>query len=284
MDNIGSDDEGEVIIDKAEIVAMPRNVDTQAIVYTMKKSVPESSTPANEVQQPTRDDEPESQAVQESTAETNLVSDTATIRSFRSGRSARSGRSVRPGEPSRASIVSAAKRRSTRTSMGSLRLPKKHASLGHNTQWDPKTPPPVPDLPKAYQPPSSFLFFDDDSNSPTTIDGIQVSSGAKYPLPPMTVDDLQLGPRGGRRHTSEDILMVSRSLTSLRPVALDDIDLLARTRQPQGTLFCQHPSIDILFIDHCIPQVSLTRRPRSIPAFHQCGSMSTPVRQKHQWH
>ncbi|KAL0953909.1 hypothetical protein HGRIS_005075 [Hohenbuehelia grisea] len=144
----------------------------------------------------------------------NLTSDTATIRSTRSTRSARSARSARstrsvrstktapPGE-SRVSQVSAARRRSIRTSLGSLRFPSLRGKLGNA-----KAPPPMPDLPKDFA-----AYFNANSSSGMSPGGAGTPRPLNLSLP---------GARGG------DSGLRSPQRTPLR-ASIDDIQIVPRT-------------------------------------------------------
>ncbi|KAF8638441.1 hypothetical protein AX17_002198 [Amanita inopinata Kibby_2008] len=72
-----------------------------------------------------------------------VVSDTASVRSKKSNKSTKSAKSIKSAKSSRLSIVSAARRRSYRTSEGSLRFHAHHKSAHAR----PQTPPSVPSVP-----------------------------------------------------------------------------------------------------------------------------------------
>ncbi|KAJ8481792.1 hypothetical protein ONZ45_g15184 [Pleurotus djamor] len=152
--------------------------------------------------------------------------DTATIHSLRSVRSARSMRSVRSTrstrDSTRVSQVFAARRRSIRASLSSLRLPKlrgKSQGRGH-----PEPQPPVPDLPPHIRP--------------------SISSSTKSPfahLPePLTLRK-DMWPRireAPIRGSVDDINLVPRSPKHQppKPAAMDDIEILPGRAKPDASL------------------------------------------------
>ncbi|KAJ8518095.1 hypothetical protein ONZ45_g4805 [Pleurotus djamor] len=152
--------------------------------------------------------------------------DTATIHSLRSVRSARSMRSVRSTrstrDSTRVSQVFAARRRSIRASLSSLRLPKlrgKSQGRGH-----PEPQPPVPDLPPHIRP--------------------SISSSTKSPfahLPePLTLRK-DMWPRireAPIRGSVDDINLVPRSPKHQppKPAAMDDIEILPGRAKPDAAL------------------------------------------------
>ncbi|KAF8914466.1 hypothetical protein CPB85DRAFT_533683 [Mucidula mucida] len=123
--------------------------------------------------------------------------------------SVHSNKSTRGADQSRVGMVTAARRRSLRTSMGSLRLPRKlstRAAASHNSPQD--VHPPVPEIPKEYSPQSahppgslnrhSFLHMESRSPTPqprpTTLDDIEIVTREPRYQPTGTADDMCIMP------------------------------------------------------------------------------------------
>ncbi|KAJ7581485.1 hypothetical protein C8J56DRAFT_266006 [Mycena floridula] len=178
--------------------------------------------------------------------------DTRSIKSKRSMRSMKSTRSNRSLDGSRASIISAARRRSERTSAGSLRLPRGFRA---------GTFPPLPDLPQAFydsRPPSSFnkrlvnkasvLSVESPLTSTfagrkhTSIDSLQlimqhISEDGTFLSRPQTVmDDIHIMPRRDFDDEIEEVLRTPRR-------SVDDVSLMANTARIGGQVSQKIPSI-----------------------------------------
>jgi hypothetical protein len=205
MDDLGagvtSDDESEAEIDIAELVTIATSPTTK--VNSQDEIIPqvESDSPPTSPK-----DEPKA----DTSTHAKLVSDTASIRTTRSTRSTRSP----TADSRRSSVVEAAKRRSSRTSMGSLRLPTRHSSVNHGKpQNDQPVVPDLPDLRNIFASPpppfpqSSFLHFD--SRHDSVISGIELTS-----RPQTAIDDIQV---------------VARPSPSPLQVTVDDIGDMPRT-------------------------------------------------------
>lgn len=197
---------------------------------------------------------------------------TRTRRSTRSIKSYRSSRSVATFDTttSHVNYISAARRRSVRTSLASLRLPKRLASASYD---DEHPLPPVPTIPSAYMspnyPPSSYLspsrppsafpsaiassFLYSESNTSlgkprSTLDDIEIDipfprdRRRVSPRPGSAMDDLHVMP-STRGSWTDEIEVVPRTPTFRRSV--DDITMLASTlRLPPG----MPPSFSLIFI------------------------------------
>ncbi|KAJ6605842.1 hypothetical protein B0H10DRAFT_2076105 [Mycena sp. CBHHK59/15] len=176
---------------------------------------PEPETPTDsETPTSALDSEPPISAVDTAT-DTASIRSARSLKSVRSAKSGRTTRSQRTADASRLSTVSAARRRSLRTSMGSLRLP----SLKSAVRRGATAHPPVPTLP----PPAdtaSFLDFGsrDDSDA----------EEADEPRPRLTsIDDIEVVARAPvvAIQTRDDIhVMPRRSVTEneLHPFAIEE--------------------------------------------------------------
>ncbi|KAF9006196.1 hypothetical protein BDQ17DRAFT_1408166 [Cyathus striatus] len=205
-----SDEEGEAIIEKAEIVSVPASPKLRRMGSIPMSPKLVSIEPGQSFSRPISP--PMSPPAQKEhfitptepmrgiDAEAD-VPDTVSIRSNRSTRSARSTlshrstRSIRGGvELSRVSSVTAARKRSLRASQGSLRLPT-HSRKQSLSSSRPRTPhgeepqPPVPELPLQFastpmpgNASSTLLHFDSKNASIDTRVTVQPSNKRETPL------------------------------------------------------------------------------------------------------
>ncbi|KAJ7089830.1 hypothetical protein B0H15DRAFT_839421 [Mycena belliarum] len=209
------------------------------------------------------------------TAETSMAEkpDSASIRSGRSAKSARSGRSVRSTKSTRANrptdtrvnSVSAARRRSLRTSLGSLRMPSiKGRKASH---------PPVPSLPPHSAAPSpvsvpsrssmaqSFLDFGSRDASDSDTEDIDVAVPRRT-----SIDEIEIvartpvwTPTAASFQTRDDLhVMPSRSATENELVA---------PRRSQFSLDHQHPfANEAEPVNQSIPSIWLLQDAPKTPA------------------
>lgn len=160
--------------------------------------------------------------------------------SVRSRRSVKSHRSTRSVDTNRVSVVSAARIRSQRASIASLRLPRNLRQFDH---------PPVPDLPKhlSSQPPSSYHRPSLPSGpgtrgqQRTSIDDLQLimrhvaMDGTFLSRPQSTVDDLYVMP--SRTPLADEIEEIPRTPTKYRR-SVDDISMIANSSRVAGHGSC----------------------------------------------
>lgn len=246
-----SDDEGEAVVGKAQIISLPQSPILAQHVSpsagTILKIEPMSPGPHSyPLQNGLGMESNRADADVPDTVSLRTTRSARSIRSFRSTRSARSSRSMRFVEPNRLGSVTAAKTRSHRTSKSSLRLPNRKPSLRAQTPHSEEQPP-MPDLPIEFipsmppisfaNPSSSFLHFNSRNASTiglgprrTSLDDIQMMA-----RPPMysrfsysTVDDINVRPQS----TIDDIQVVPRTPvpvplphTLANNTAVDTIDL-----------------------------------------------------------
>ncbi|KAF8887335.1 hypothetical protein BD779DRAFT_514527 [Infundibulicybe gibba] len=212
------EDEGEAVIERAEIVSVPTSPAPNASMSLLRIE------PMSPRHPPTT--EPD-------------VPDSASVRSMKSMRSGRSARSTRDG--TRLGLVTAAKTRSHRASKGSLRLPG-----GRGTASRPQTPP-IPDLPPAFtsaplaggmpNPWSSAIAAAQPRRRVSLEDIMVMMRPAASIQPNATVDDIYIRPQ----LTSNDIEVVPR--TPPHPKAVDDIHLLPPRYSAEETASAEIPSI-----------------------------------------
>ncbi|KAJ7614649.1 hypothetical protein DFH06DRAFT_1484188 [Mycena polygramma] len=193
------------------------------------------------------------------------------MRSARSGKSTRTARSQRATDASRVSSVSAARRRSQRTSMGSLRMPSIKVHKGSH--------PPVPSLPATLSPVApddrrsstieSFLDFGRDDSTEEEEDEDDTGPVVTFaPIPRRTsIDDIQVVARApvasvrspvSNIQTRDDIhVMPSRSATEKE---------LVGQRRSQFSLDHQHPFANEEPVNQSIPSIWLLQDTPKTPA------------------
>lgn len=206
------EDEGEAVIEVAEIVSM-RSSPSPPPINTFLPS-PESvlRLEVGSPQQPfpSRDTSP----IHVHPDVESPCSDSPPSPGGRSIRSTRTTRSNRTNDASRVNSVSAARRRSIRTSMGSLRFTHSRKSSLVRGKASEEEQPPVPELPRTLPPSAftpninrhSFLQFESRSSSP-------VFGDLGLPLAKRTsIDDIQIVPRSPK--------------SSYRPIVRDDISVM----------------------------------------------------------
>ncbi|KAJ6547862.1 hypothetical protein B0H10DRAFT_2130634 [Mycena sp. CBHHK59/15] len=203
------------------VVESETAIEREAVFEPEPETPTDSETPTSAL-----DSEPPISAVDTAT-DTASIRSARSLKSVRSAKSGRTTRSQRTADASRLSTVSAARRRSLRTSMGSLRLP----SLKSAVRRGATAHPPVPTLP----PPAdtaSFLDFGsrDDSDAEeadeprprlTSIDDIEVVARAPV-VAIQTRDDIHVMPR---RSVTENELVGRRGQFSLdhqHPFAIEE--------------------------------------------------------------
>ncbi|KAJ7493259.1 hypothetical protein B0H11DRAFT_2005591 [Mycena galericulata] len=195
------------------------------------------------------------------------------VRSTRSGRSAKSSRthrSQRTTDASRLSTVSAARRRSLRTSMSSLRMPSiKTARKGSH--------PPVPSLPVASLSPSpSPATPDRRSTVESTVESFLDFGGRDTDESDSEDTDVVGVPR---RTSIDDIEIVTRTPTSTPSITIqtrDDIHVmpsrsameneLVAPRRSQFSLDHQHPFANEEPVTQSIPSIWLLQDAPKTPA------------------
>ncbi|KAJ3743761.1 hypothetical protein DFH05DRAFT_1497558 [Lentinula detonsa] len=177
MDETGVySDEGEVFIRTAAVVTVPKPASQDAVAASGKliDLKPSNVAPiSSRLLRPVSTLSPQNGGGSQSSPEDNDA------RSVRSRRSARSGKSS-----SRVSMVTAARTRSMRTSLGSLRLPGKSSKNIHSSSGARSAPvdgpqPPVPSIPKVFTPEGSHP---PSSNSLTPTSIAPPSSSIPSPL------------------------------------------------------------------------------------------------------
>lgn len=257
--NLISDAEDEAVIETAEVVSLPmtptsprpRSIGIAPTLMNIEAMTPRTPLSPRHAE-PTADipadvngqeDNQDNISIRSGKSAKSFKS-TKSARSIKSTRSIRSHRSAR-GDTSRSQHVSAAKKRSFRTSQGSLRLP-----LGHGRKQStsrPKTPveeqPPVPDIPLQFSSPvlsaptanasSTLLHWDSRSASPVvskTNDSADENESQPPPSSqraPANIDDIML-------NVDDDnvIQEVPRS-PARKNISLDDMRL-KRTSKPPG--------------------------------------------------
>ncbi|KAF9026308.1 hypothetical protein BDZ89DRAFT_1113863 [Hymenopellis radicata] len=199
-------DEETGVIETAALVALPSPPATMTTIPGRLQSPPKTIRP---LPAPLRSLTPPPHPPSPPPLYSHRVSPTADNSDCVSVHSNKSSRSTRGTDQRRVGMVTAARKRSLRASLGSLRLPRKlstRAAASHNSPQD--VQPPVPEIPNEYSPQSahspaflnrhSFLHMGSTPPTPqprpTTLDDIEIVTREPRYQPTGTADDMCIMP------------------------------------------------------------------------------------------